>query len=120
MKAYENLSDLINNEYFETDKPDLLIKESNVIEEISKIVISHLEPYLKAKFSLLKQKKVIKEIEEDYDTIETLKNISDDLLLNIDKNHGKLEFKEENFDKVSKCWNLYNLVGNTFYKNEVV
>ena len=118
MKQYENLSDLINNEYFETDLPELLIKESNVIEEITKHVIKHLEPYLKANFSLLKKKQVIKEIEEDCNTIEILNQINESLISKIDNKHGELEFKEENFDKISDCWKLYRLIGGSFHLND--
>ena len=100
----KTISDIINSEYLETERPELFITENGVIERVLKIVFSGIKDDLKKNF---KQKDIISKFEEDHELIEALLEISERLLANIDREYGDLEVVKDNTNnKISKFWHL--------------
>jgi RNA-binding protein YhbY len=101
------LEDILNSDYLETDTPEALITENQNIKEIVYYILSQLEEkeVLKVKF---KKRDFVEEMFEDYDLKEKVREISDDLLQCIIRNHGKLEVIEKNnitsLDDINSLW----------------
>lgn len=101
------LEDILNSDYLETDTLDSLIEENQNIKEIVYYILSQLEEIdvLKVKFN---KKRFITEMYEDYDLKDIVREISEDLLQCIIRNHGKLEATESNnisgMDDINNLW----------------
>jgi RNA-binding protein YhbY len=101
------LEDILNSDYLETDTPKSLIEENQNIKNIVHYILRQLEEkeVLKVKFN---KKDFIKEMEEDYDLKDKVREVSEDLLQCIVRNHGKLEVIEKNnitsLDDINSLW----------------
>jgi hypothetical protein len=100
---YKTISEIIHCEYLESDAPELLISESPLVEKILKIVFEDIKGDLKKSF---KKKEVIDRLRENQELIETIREMSDNLLYDIDGNYGKLKISEEQEQKIDKFWDL--------------
>ena len=97
------VEDLIQDEYYESDVPELIITENGHIEEICKCIFECLGDNLKKNF---KQKEMISCLEEDRNLIEKLTDITDDLLCHMIKNIGHYNIDETIEEKMNAIWYL--------------
>lgn len=103
----KKLEDILNSDYLETDTPESLIAENQNIKNIVHCILRQLEEkeVLKVKFN---KKEFVKEMLEDYDLADKVREISEDLLQCIIRNHGKLEVTESNnitsMDDINSLW----------------
>ena len=91
---HENLHELLQCDYIETDIPDMIIRESDVIKKLTELIITQLDPYLKVSFTDKIEKAIITKIEEDYNVIEILREVTDGILQQVIRNDGDLEISE--------------------------
>ena len=110
------LSDLIEIEYRETDRPSLVIHESRQVERILKYVIEELtkKEVLKVSFNAKKQKEFTQELKEDCDFLDLFDKLQDELLCNIINNILDIS---SNFCAKSGCFTSFcvNLVHRLNY-----
>ena len=103
------LEDILNSNYLESDTPELLITENGCIPRIVSYIIESLDDNLKKSFKVNKQKQeeFIDNLSEDYNFIEKLISVSDNLLEHIIRNYGELEISEtlnDNISNISDIW----------------
>jgi hypothetical protein len=101
---HENLHELLQCEYNETDIPDMIIKESNVIKKLTQLIITQLDPHLKVSFTDKIEKELITTLEEDYEVVEILREVTDGLLNQIILNDGHLEITEPTREHIDSTW----------------
>ena len=99
----KNISDIINSKYLETELPELLITESGIIKDISKIILESVKDNLKKSFKDKQITELISKLSEDQELIENLLVISEQLLNHIDNEYGSYQLKEKEY-KISDIW----------------
>lgn len=99
------IEDLIQTKYIESDVPELLITENGVIQTIVKEILSNdkIKDSLKKNF---KQNDAISTLEEDYNLIEKLTTISENLLWHIIGEIGHYVIDETKSESVSSFWHI--------------
>jgi hypothetical protein len=97
------IEDLIRDKYYETDVPELLITENAHIERISKQMFESIRDSLKKSF---KEKEIISHLEEDYNFIEKLTGITDELLYHMIRDIGHYKIAETKSENIHPMWYL--------------
>lgn len=98
------LEDIINSEYLESDLPENLIDENQNIKDIVKYILDELEEkaVLKNKFN---RKDFINEMYEDYNLLDKVREVSDDILVHIRESYGNLEVIDNRSNsEISDIW----------------
>ena len=104
---HENLHELLQCDYIETDIPDMIIKESDVIKKLVERIITELDPHLKVSFTSKVEKEIMTTLKEDYEAIEILREVTDNMLHQVIRNDGHLEiFEPEDEITIHPMWHL--------------